>query len=273
MVFKLKKISDSENKFSDSPTLKKIGDVEWEIPKTGKMKVPVIIYASEILMESIKKDDTIKQAMNMASLSGVVKNIIVCPDAHQGYGACIGGVSGMDIKTGVISPGEIGYDINCSVRLLATNLTLADLGKVKGGAQEIIHSLFRTIPSGVGRGSRFQLKSKELDEVLVGGAQWVVEKGHGNKEDYLHTEENGKLGPCNPADVSERAKKRGIGQLGSLGAGNHFLELQVVDEVFDEKTSAKFGLKKGQVCIMIHCGSRGLGHQVASDYIKLMEKE
>ena len=162
---------------------------------------------------------------------------------------------------------------NCSVRLLRTNLTIKDLEKVKGGKAEIIHSLYRTIPSGVGRGSKFQLKKEELNEVLKGGAQWIIKKGYGVKEDYLHTEDNGKLSPCNPDDVSQRAKLRGIGQLGSLGAGNHFLEMQVVDEIFDEKTASKFGLKKGQVCIMIHCGSRGLGHQVASDYIKLMEKE
>jgi tRNA-splicing ligase RtcB (3'-phosphate/5'-hydroxy nucleic acid ligase) len=258
--------------------LKKISEVEWEIPRTGEMKVPGKIFASEKLLKEIQKDDSLIQVKNVAMLPGILKASIVMPDAHQGYGFPIGGVAAFDVDKGVISPGGVGYDINCSVRLLSTNLIIKDLEKlngkdIKNGKKEIIHSLFRTIPSGVGRGSKFQLKKNELDEVLVGGTQWVVEKGYGVKEDYLHTEDNGKLKPCNPKDVSQRAKLRGVGQLGSLGAGNHFLEIQVVDEVFDEKTAKKFGLKKGMITIMVHCGSRGLGHQVASDYIKLMEKE
>lgn len=250
--------------------LKKINEITWKIEKIGKMKVPVIIYASGKLIKDMRKDNTFKQAMNMAKLPGVVKNIIVCPDAHQGYGACIGGVAGFDLNKGIISPGGVGYDIDCSVRLLKTNLKRKDLiGKEK----QIIHSLFRTIPSGVGRGSRIQLSKKDLDDVLKLGAEWAVGKGYGNKEDLKHLEENGRLKDCNPNDVSERAKKRGIGQLGSLGSGNHFLELQFVDAIFDSKTASKFGLEKNQVMIMIHCGSRGLGHQIASDYIKLMEEE
>lgn len=250
--------------------IKKVSDVIWEIEKTGKMNVPVTIFASENLLEKIKQDDTINQAINMASLPGVLKNIVVCPDAHQGYGACIGGVSAFDTKNGVISPGEIGYDINCSVRLLRTNLKAKD---IKGREKEILHSLFRTIPSGVGQGGRIKLDRKELDEVLIGGAQWAVEKGYGNKEDWLHIEENGKLGEADPSAVSQRAKGRGMPQLGSLGAGNHFLDVLTVDEIFDENIAKTFGLKKDQIVIMIHCGSRGLGHQVASDYIKLMDEE
>ena len=253
--------------------LKKISDVEWEIPKTGDMNVPGRIFASEKLLKDIQKDDSLIQVRNVAMLPGIIRASLVMPDAHQGYGFSIGGVAAFDINKGVISPGGVGYDINCSVRLLRTNLKLEDLEKVKGGKQEIIHSLFRTIPSGVGRGSKFQLKKGELDEVLVGGAQWVVDRKYGVKEDYLHTEDNGKLSPCNPNDVSQRAKSRGMGQLGSLGAGNHFLELEIVDEIFDQKIADVFGLKKGMITIMIHCGSRGLGHQVASDYIKAMEKE
>ncbi len=247
--------------------IKKISENIYEIPKTGKMNVPVKIFASEKLLSKIKEDKTVNQAMNMASLPGVLNPIIVCPDAHEGYGACIGGVCAMDLDKGVISPGEIGYDINCSVRLLRTNLTLKDIKNKK----EIIHSLFRSIPSGVGRGDKLRLSKQELNEVMKDGAQWAVKKGYGVKEDYLNTEEEGKLKGANPDDVSERAKARGMPQLGSLGAGNHFLEIQVVDDVFDEKIAKEFGLEKGQVTIMIHCGSRGLGHQVASDYIRLME--
>ncbi len=255
----------------DKITIKKINNITWEIEKTGEMKIPAIIFASEKLLENIKKDDTLKQAVNMASLPGMIKSIIVLPDAHQGYGACIGGVGASDIERGIISPGFVGYDINCSVRLLRTNLTINDIEKV--GRRELVHSLFRTIPSGVGRGSKMNLSWSELDEVLKKGAKWAVEKGYGVKEDYLHTEENGNLLPANPNDVSKRAKQRGIGQLGTLGAGNHFLEIDVVDKIFDSKVAEVFGLKEGTITIMVHCGSRGLGHQVASDYIKLMDDE
>lgn len=249
---------------------KKISDTIWKIEKIEKMNVPIVLFASKKLLENIKQDNTIKQAMNMASLPGVLKNIVVCPDAHQGYGACIGGVSAFDVDRGVISPGEIGYDINCSVRLLKTNLKRSDLN---GREKELAHSLFRTIPSGVGRGGKLNLDKKELEKVLIGGAQWAVKKGYGTKEDYLHTEENGKLENADPSTVSQRAKGRGMPQLGSLGAGNHFLDVLIVDEIFDEKIAEVFGLEKDQIVIMIHCGSRGLGHQVASDYIKLMEEE
>jgi len=250
--------------------IKKINNVTWKIEKTGDMKVPAIIFASEKLLGKIKEDDTIKQAMNMAKLPGVVKNIIVCPDAHQGYGACIGGVSAFDLEAGVISPGETGFDINCGIRLMKTNLTLKDIEKI--GKRELIHSLFRTVPSGVGRGGKINITKKDLNDVLEKGVKWCVEKNYATEQDLKHTEANGCLNG-NADDVSERAKKRGIGQLGTLGAGNHFLEMQIVDEIFDEKTAEVFGLKKGMIVIAVHCGSRGLGHQVASDYIKLMEEE
>ena len=192
------------------------------------------------------------------------------PDMHTGFGFPIGGVAGFDLNKGIISPGGVGYDIDCSVRLLKTNLKRKD---IKGKEKEIIHSLFRTVPSGVGRGGKINLSKKDLDDVLKLGAEWAVINGYGDKEDLKHLEENGRLKDCNPDDVSERAKKRGIGQLGTLGSGNHFLELQFVDEVFDLKKANEFGLEKDQVMIMIHCGSRGLGHQIADDYIKLIEKE
>ncbi|MBU0957219.1 MAG: RtcB family protein [Nanoarchaeota archaeon] len=250
--------------------VKKISKNIWEIEKTGEMKVPVRIYASEKLLEAIKKDDALIQAMNVAKLPGIQKYSYVLPDAHRGYGYPIGGVAAFDVDKGVISPGGVGYDINCSVRLLKTNLTLKDIEDKK---EKVIEALFRKVPSGVGRGSKFQMDKKELDNVLKGGAEWAVKKGFGVKEDYELTEEGGKLGWAEPKFVSDKAKKRGLGQLGSLGAGNHFLEVQVVDEIYDKEVAEKFGLKKGMVTIMIHCGSRGLGHQVASDYIKEMEEK
>ena len=250
--------------------IKKINENMWEIPREGKMNVPGVIFASEKLLKDIKDDKTLEQIKNVAMLPGIIKASIAMPDAHQGYGFPIGGVAAFDKDLGVISPGGVGYDINCSVRLLKTNLFLKD---IEGRKKEIIHSLFRSIPSGLGGKSKLRLSKEELNEVLINGAQWAVSKGYGEKDDYLHTEENGKLENADPKDVSERAKARGMPQLGSLGAGNHFLEIQVVDEILDEKIAKVFGIKKGMITIMIHCGSRGLGHQVASDYIKLMEEK
>lgn len=250
--------------------LKKISEYEWEIPKSGKMNVPGKIFASEKLINDIKKDITLEQVKNVACLPGILKASIAMPDAHQGYGFSIGGVAAFDVDTGVISPGGVGYDINCSVRLLKTNLTLKDLD---GRRKEVVEKLFKFVPSGVGEKGRIKLNKEELNEVLVNGAQWAVKNGYGEKEDYENTEDSGRISGADPKNVSSRAKARGMPQLGSLGAGNHFLEVQVVDEVFDKEIAKKFGLEKGQITIMIHCGSRGLGHQVASDYIQLMEKE
>ncbi len=250
--------------------IKKINDYMYKIEKKDSMKVPIIIFASKKLLDNIKKDDTLKQAVNMATLKGVIKNIIVLSDAHQGYGACIGGVGAFDTEKGIISPGFVGYDINCSVRLLKTNLKLKE---IKGKEKEIVNNLFNDIPSGVGVKGRIKLDETELDEILKEGAQWAVKKGYGKEEDCKHTEEEGRMQEADPSAVSDRAKKRGKPQLGSLGAGNHFLEVQVVDKIFDEKVAKTLGLEKDQITIMIHCGSRGLGHQVASDYIKEMESK
>ncbi len=250
--------------------IKKISDYEWEIPKTGKMNVPGKIFASEKLIEKIKQDDTIEQVKNIAALPGIIKASIALPDAHRGYGMSIGGVAAFDLKKGVISPGCVGFDIDCSVRLLKTNLTESD---IKGKEKQISEQIFRDVPSGVGKKGRIRLTEEELDEVLKNGAQWAVKKGYGVKEDYLLTEESGKMKEAKPEYVSQRAKQRGMPQLGSLGAGNHFLEIQKVEEIYDKKVAKVFGLKKGMLTIMIHCGSRGLGHQVASDYIKAMHDE
>ncbi len=250
--------------------LNKISKNVYEIPQEEKMEVPARIFASESILENIKKDKTLEQIKNVACLPGIIDYAIALPDAHQGYGFPIGGVAAFDVDKGIISPGGVGYDINCSVRLLKTNLTKKDiLSKQK----EVVEALYKRIPSGVGRGSPFNISRKELNKLLENGAKYIVEKGFGKKEDYLHMEEEGCLKEANAEKVSDRAIKRGIGQLGTLGAGNHFLEVQFVDEIFDDKVAKEFGIEKNQVTIMIHCGSRGLGHQVASDYIKLMEDE
>ncbi len=250
--------------------IKKISENIYEIPKQGKMNVPGRIYASEKILDAIKEDKTLEQVQNVAELPGILKASIALADAHQGYGFSIGGVAAFDLDKGIISPGGVGYDINCGVRLLKTNLTKKDILK---NQKKVVEAIFRKVPSGVGRGSKFQMNKKELQKVLEGGAKYIVEKGYGVKDDYLHVEEEGCMKEADALRVSERAMKRGIGQLGSLGAGNHFLEVQFVEEIFDEKIAKILGLKKDQVTIMIHCGSRGLGHQVASDYIKKMENE
>ncbi len=250
--------------------MKKISKNIYEIPKQGKMNVPGIVYASEKIIEVVKQDKSLEQVKNVACLPGILKASIALADIHQGYGFPIGGVAAFDLDKGIISPGGVGYDINCSVRLLKTNLTKKD---ILANQKKVVEALYRKIPSGLGRGSKFQITKSELNKLLEKGAKYIVEKGYGVKGDYLHMEEEGCIKGADANKVSERAIKRGIGQLGTLGAGNHFLEVQYVDEIFDEKTSKVLGLKKDQVTIMIHCGSRGLGHQVASDYIKLMEEK
>jgi len=249
--------------------LKKIDENIYELPKTGRMLVPGKLFLSEKLLKLVE-DDALKQIANVSMLPGIQKFAIGLSDMHTGYGFPIGGVAAFDVDEGIISPGGVGYDINCSVRLLKTNLTLEDVEKNK---KEIINKLFRDVPSGVGEKGRIKLSKEDLDKVLKEGAVWAVENGYGVKEDYLHTEENGCMKNANPEFVSQRARARGVPQLGSLGAGNHFLEIQVIDEIFDKEIAKVFGLEKDQVTIMIHCGSRGLGHQVASDYIKLMEEK
>jgi tRNA-splicing ligase RtcB len=247
--------------------LKKINDYTWEIPKTGKMNVSAIIFASDKLMEDIKNDKTLEQVRNVATLPGIVKHSIALPDAHQGYGFSIGGVAAFNLETGIISPGGVGYDINCGVRLLSTNISIEEFMKKR---KEILHAIFRSVPSGVGKGGKAYSR-QEIQEVLKEGAEWAVNHGMGNSEDIKHCEEGGKVSPADYRDVSQRAISRGVPQLGTLGSGNHFLEIQKVDKIYDEKLAEEFGIKKDNVTIMIHCGSRGLGHQVASDYILLME--
>jgi len=249
--------------------VKKISKNEWRIDRQGAMKVPVVIYASEKLLEKMKEDITLEQIKNVAMLPGIVKHAVCLPDAHQGYGFPIGGVAAFELDKGIISPGGVGYDINCGVRLLTSNLTIKDIEKKK---KEAIEKLFQAVPSGVGHGGATRLSREEVKNILEQGARWAVKQGYGTKEDLERIEDNGCIPGAKAEYVSDRAVARGLPQLGSLGAGNHFLEIQEVDEIYDKKTAAAFGIKeKGQVTVMIHCGSRGLGHQVASDYIKFME--
>ena len=198
--------------------LKKINDYEWEIPKTGKMNVPVKIFASDKLIEKMKEDETFKQAMNTTQLKGIVKNMIVCPDGHMGYGLPIGGVAAFDADNGIITPGGVGFDINCGIRVLATNLTKKDILSKK---KEILHQISRDVPKGIGKGSVVNLDNKQIKEILETGAQWAVKNGYGIKEDLDKTEDYGCIEGANAKDVSQRAIARGLPQLGSLGSGNH----------------------------------------------------
>jgi len=249
--------------------LKKISENEWEIPKHGKMKVPAVIFTSSRLLESVKKDKTLEQARNVASLPGILERAYVMPDAHQGYGFPIGGVAAFDADRGIISPGGVGYDINCGVRLLKTDYFEKDISERK---ERLLAGIFKEVPAGVGKAGSIQLSRRVLLEVCEKGAEWAVENGYGLKTDLQRTEENGRMREADPNHLSSRALERGIPQLGTLGAGNHFLEIQKVDEIFDPHVAGAFGIHTpDQVMVMIHCGSRGLGHQVASDYIRLME--
>jgi len=239
----------------------------WQLPAGYRedMRVPARLYADEELMEATLADRSLEQLANTATLPGIVKYAMAMPDIHQGYGFPIGGVVATKLPHGVISPGGVGYDINCGVRLLATELLLEEM---RPHLSDLATALYRNCPSGVGVRGSVKVSGAELDRVLVEGSRWALRKGMAHQEDVNHTEEEGKLAGADPAKVSERARKRGRPQLGTLGAGNHFIELDVVDEVFDEATADVFGLRRGQIAVQIHCGSRGLGHQVCSDYVR-----
>jgi len=233
------------------------------------MKVPVIIYADDQLLEKMMTDRTIKQAVNVSTIPGILQNVVVLPDGHEGYGFPVGGVAAMDAEEGMISPGGVGYDINCGVRLLRTNLKEQD---VRPKLKELVNDLFNSIPSGVGSKGAIRLSNSQLDEVLVKGVQWAVDNGYGTKNDAEVCEENGHMDKADPNKVSDRARKRGAPQLGSLGSGNHFLEIQKVAEIHDEEAAKRMGIEQGQVTILTHCGSRGFGHQICSDYLRISEQ-
>lgn len=253
--------------------IKKIAENIYEIPKgTNKcMRVPVHVHASQALVSKMKQDKTFTQGTNVACLPGIHSHSIILPDGHQGYGFPIGGVAALDYESGVISPGGVGYDINCGVRVLRTNMDEAD---VRPKIRELIDRLFDDVPTGVGRSGKIRFQGKKgVEEVLELGAKWAVENGYGWEEDLEHTEANGSLEIADASKVSEQAKKRGTSQVGTLGSGNHFLEIQMVDQIYNEEAAKAMGItREGQITIMIHSGSRGLGHQVCSDYIKTMTK-
>ena len=251
-------------------SLVKINDWLWEISRSYRadMRVPARVYASEKMLEEIFRDRSLEQLVNVTTLPGIEKYALAMPDAHEGYGFPVGGVAAFDPEDGgIISPGGIGYDINCGVRLLRSERTLKD---ITPELEDLAHALYREIPSGVGKGGRLNLKGSDLDRVLEGGAARMVEMGYGESADLLQSESEGRLPDADASLVSEAAKARGKDQLGTMGAGNHFVEVGVVDEIFDAAEAARLGLKEGQITVLIHTGSRGLGHQIATDYIRLM---
>jgi tRNA-splicing ligase RtcB len=249
----------------------KISEYLREIPKSYRadMLVPARIFATEKMLSDISRDRSLEQLVNVATLPGIQKYALVMPDAHEGYGFPIGGVAATAHPDGAISPGGIGYDINCGVRLLKSKLSFEE---VKNYLNELADGLYREIPSGVGRGGRLKLNSRELDDVLKKGVQWALEKDFALKDDLAHIESSGCLPDADPGKVSDHAKKRGRDQLGTLGAGNHFVEIDIVEEILSDDYAQSFGLSLNQIVILIHTGSRGLGHQVATDYIRIMMK-
>ena len=251
--------------------LVRISEYVWEIPMSFRsdMHVPARIYASEELLELILRDRSLEQLVNTAAMPGVVKRVLVMPDAHQGYGPPIGGVVPTRYPEGVISPGAVGYDINCGVRLMASGIVAND---VEEDIDDLISTLFHSIPSGVGKGGGARRVSVgEMDQVLVEGAAWAVKAGYGQPEDLERLEEGGTMEGADPSAVSAKAKKRGGSQLGTLGSGNHFVEIQELEKIYDKEVASAFGLFEGQLTVEIHSGSRGLGHQVCSDYVKSLQ--
>ena len=251
--------------------LQKINEYEWLLPKAARkeMRVNGKLIANKSIYNAME-DGAIEQLSNVCCLPGVIEPVVALPDAHFGYGLPMGSVAAFDAEEGIISAGLAGFDINCGVNSIRTNLTYKE---VKEKLKELVSALFNAVPCGVGSKGKLRLNTNELDEVLINGCNWAVEKGYGVKEDLKNIEENGKMEGADPDKVSPLAKQRGSPQLGTLGAGNHFLEIQKVTDIFDEHKAKEWGIRdKEQVLIMLHCGSRGLGHQVASDYLKIQEK-
>ena len=250
--------------------LRKLDEWRWEIPKSGPMRVPGIIYASEEILPAIRSDESLQQVVNVAQLPGIVKNALAMPDIHWGYGFPIGGVAAFDVQGGVISPGGVGYDINCGCRLLGTSLKRLDL---EDRIQELVLALYQHVPTGVGSKGPLKLSESDEKKVLTDGARWAVKKGFGVPDHLAHTENHGRLEGADPDTISDRAFTRGRQQLGTLGSGNHFLEVGLVDQIYDEDTARMLGLERDQVTVLIHSGSRGLGHQVCSDFLVRLQEE
>ncbi|MCD6139142.1 MAG: RtcB family protein [Deltaproteobacteria bacterium] len=253
---------------SNDIEIKKLDDFRWLLPKKGKMRTEGLVYADEAMMTEVKKDASLEQVANVACLPGIVGRSMAMPDIHWGYGFPIGGVAAFDMEEGIISPGGVGYDINCGVRLLRSALTVGD---IKDQIPALVEALFRNVPCGVGsRRKDLRLSTQQMDEILVKGARWAIAHGYGSSNDLQHIEEEGSIGGGNPEYVSAEAHKRGKTQLGTLGSGNHFVEIGYIEEIYDEAAARGMSLREGQVTVLIHTGSRGLGHQVCDDYIKVL---
>lgn len=249
---------------------KQIEECLFEIPKQGQMRVPGRIFADKAMLEVIIQDKSPDQVMNVACLPGIVGYSYAMPDIHWGYGFPIGGVAAFDAEEGVVSPGGVGYDINCGVRLLRTNLTEKELNPKK---EKLAHKLFRDVPTGVGSsGAIPKLSQRDMEKMALGGAKWAIDQGYGHKDDRDYIEEKGRLDGADPSLISHNAMKRGSGQLGTLGSGNHFIEVDIVQEVYDEEVAKALGLFKGQIVVTIHTGSRGFGYQICEDSLKFMQK-
>ncbi len=261
---------ENDNETGTLPELKCINDNTWEIPEgyIPGMKVPGRVFLSEKLLRALEPD-TLHQIANVATLPGIQKYSMAMPDAHLGYGFPIGGVAAFDANEGVISPGGVGFDINCGVRMIRTNLQAED---VRPKINELAEELFNAIPTGVGSKGRFKVTDSELDEIFSSGSGWAVENGNGYENDLKHCEAKGAIKDADISQVSTRARKRGRPQIGTLGSGNHFLEVQYVDSVYDENAANAYGLENGQVVFMIHCGSRGAGHQICTDHLKTISR-
>lgn len=250
-------------------TLEKIDDCRWRIPRTGSMRVPGLIFSNRELIKTVREDQSLTQVANVATLPGIVGHSLAMPDIHWGYGFPIGGVAAFDPEEGIISPGGVGYDINCGCRLMTTQLR-AD--EIRPSMRSIVSALFKNIPSGVGSTGAIRLSKGDQSKVAVQGAAWAVKKGFGCTEDLETTEDHGVMDGADPSVLSERAIQRGKNQLGTLGSGNHFVEVQVVDQIYDLEKARAYDLLEGQVTVLIHSGSRGFGHQVCDDFLKEMSR-
>ena len=259
-----------ETKEFDGITLERVREHVWEIPQEDEMRVPARVLASEPLLEQIGDDKTLQQLKNATHLPGITKHALCMPDGHQGYGFPVGGVGATDAEEGCISPGAVGYDINCGVRMMRTNLTYDDL---QGKEEELVESLFANIPSGLGGGGVVEEGIDTVEEILARGMDWALERGYATEADLAHCEDEGTRPDADPDAVSQKAKDRGKNQIGSLGSGNHFLEVQRVTDVFRPEVGEAYGLEEDQIVVLIHCGSRGLGHQTCTDYLRRIEKE
>ncbi len=248
----------------------KVSEAVWEVSQSFKkgMLVPARIIATQPLLQHMD-NAVIDQLTNVACLPGIVRHAYCMADAHSGYGFPIGGVAAFDKETGIISPGGIGFDINCGMRLVKTNLFLKDM---EPALKHLVDLLFKKVPAGVGGKGFVNVNNSQFIEIMQGGANWCIEQGYGWASDKEHMEEQGCITDANPDNISEKARARGIHQLGTLGSGNHYLEIQVADKIFDEKTAKLLGIQQGQILVMVHCGSRGFGHQVGSDYLQLFEQ-